>query len=82
MVRQDMAEQLTREQIIELSNQKMIAALEGRSETEDVCGLGIEALCYSIIAERNSLLKRCGLSAADKEIGTQTLKCSEKAHNQ
>ncbi len=69
---QNMAEHLTREQIIELYHQKMIAALEGSCEIEEVCGLGIETLCTSIIAERNSLLKRYGWSAAVKNTARQT----------
>ena len=51
-----MAEQLTREQIILLYQQKLIAALEGKCEMVDVCGLGIENLLASIICERDNLL--------------------------
>lgn len=78
---QNMAEHLTREQIRELYHQKMIAALEGRCEIEEVCGLGIETLCCSIIAERNSLLKRYGWITADEKTTRQTLKGSEKTNN-
>ena len=77
-----MAEQMTREQIIEQYRQKMIAALEGRCEIEEICGLGIETLCSSIIAERNSLLRRYGLIVVGKKMTRQTLKSSEKADNQ
>lgn len=78
---QNMAEHLTREQILELYHKKMIAALEGRCEIEEVCGLGIETLCTSIIAERNSLLKRCGWITADEKTTRQTWKGSEKTNN-
>jgi len=76
-----MAEHLTREQILELYHKKMIAALEGRCEIEEVCGLGIETLCTSIIAERSSLLKRCGWITADEKTTRQTWKGSEKTNN-
>ena len=79
---QNMVEQLSREQILDLCHQKMIAALEGRSEMLDVCGLGIETLCGSIIAERNSLLQRYGWITAGKYADRQTSKSSGNAHNQ
>ncbi|MGI9537985.1 MAG: hypothetical protein ACR2PB_13020 [Desulfocapsaceae bacterium] len=72
-----MTERLTREQIIDLYHKKIIAALEGRCEIEKVCGLGIETLYAAIIAERNSLLQRCGWLEADEKTERQTFKNSE-----
>lgn len=56
----NLAEQLTREQIIERCQRKMIAALEGRLKMQEVCGLSIESLRAALIAERTRLLKRYG----------------------
>ena len=55
-----MAGRPTREQIIERCQRKMIAALEGRLAMQDVCGLSIESLRSSIVAERDRLLKQHG----------------------
>ena len=55
-----MVEQPTREQIIERCQRKMIAALEGRLEMQEVCGLSVEALQTSLVAERDRLLKKYG----------------------
>ena len=54
-----MTEQLSKEQIIERFRQKMIGALEGTIETQEVCGLSIESLREELVFERNRLLKRC-----------------------
>ena len=55
-----MTEQPTRDQIIEGFQRQMIAALEGRLVMQEVCGLSIESLRTSLIAERDSLLKQYG----------------------
>ena len=53
-----MTEQLSKEQIIQRFRQKMIGALEGSVEIEEVCGLSIESLWKDIVAERSRLLKK------------------------
>jgi hypothetical protein len=55
-----MTEQPTRDQIIERFQRKMIAALEGRLEMQEVCGLSIESLQATLVAERSRLLQRYG----------------------
>ena len=77
-----MAEQLTKEQIIETYHQKMIAALEGRSEILDVCALGIETLFSTIIAKKKSLLERYGWTTSGTHEGRQTSNSSGNEHNQ
>ena len=52
-----MTERLNQGQVIQRLRQKMIGALEGSVEMEEVCGLSIESLWQDIVAERNRLLK-------------------------
>ena len=54
-----MPEPLSKEQIIERFQRKMIGALEGSVEIHEVCGLSIESLREDLVAERNRLLKQC-----------------------
>lgn len=55
-----MAGQPTREQIIQNCQLKMIAALEGRADIQEVCGLSIESHWTALIDERTRLLKHYG----------------------
>lgn len=54
-----MAERLSKNQIIELFRRKMLSALEGSLEIQEVCGLSIESLRTDLLAERDRLLKQC-----------------------
>ena len=54
-----MTERLNKEQIIEHFRLKMIGALEGRLEIQEVCGLSVESMRDDLVAERNRLLKKC-----------------------
>lgn len=55
-----MTERLRKEQIIVRFQRKMIDALEGSLEIQEVCGLSIESLREDLVAERNRLLKESG----------------------
>ncbi len=54
-----MSQRLSKEQIIERFQPKLVDALEGSAEIQEVCGLSIESFREDLVAERNRLMKQC-----------------------